>query len=108
MARHFHKRVGITIKVPEVAKATLDRQATARGLSTSIWAGQVFDIGFAAICARERSMPITDADLDAIVGATLLLCSRDWNTAAIATGLGVSEETIARILDGWRDYRRAA
>lgn len=107
MARPYHKHVGITINVPEIAKATLDRQASARSLSPSVWAGQVFDIGFAAICARERSMPVTDADLDAIVGATLMMWSKDWDSSSIATGLGVPEPTIIRILDGWRDYRRA-
>lgn len=100
--------IGITINVPEKAKLALDRQAAARGCASSFWAGQVFDIGFAAICAREKSMPVTDADLDALAGAALLLWSRgDWDTAAIAKGLGVPEATVARILDAWRDYRRA-
>lgn len=108
MARSFQRMIGITINVPERAKETLDRQASERGCATSVFAGQVFDIGFAAICAREKSMPLTDADLDAIAGATLLLWSRgDWETASIAKGLGVPEATVARILDGWREYRRA-
>jgi hypothetical protein len=102
------KMVGITLSVPEKAKQTLERQARERGVASSLWMGQVFDIGFAAICAREKSMPITDLDLDAIVGATLLLRAREkWDTATIAKGLGVSEPTIVRILDGWKTYRRA-
>ena len=104
----FHKHVAITINVPERAKLTLERQAHERGMATSLWTGQVFDLGFAAICAREKSMPITDPDLDAIVGATLLLRDREkWDTATIAKSLGVSEPTVVRILDGWREYRRA-
>lgn len=106
--RAFQKLVGITINVPEKAKLTLDRQAAERGCASSLWVGQVFDIGFAAICAREKSMPITDADLDAIVGGALLLWSRgDWDTASIALGLGVTEATVEKILGGWREYRRA-
>lgn len=108
MARKHHKMVGISCAIPEIAKVTFDRQARERGLPPSVWIGQVFDIGFAGVCARENSMPVTDPDLDAIVGATLLLWSRkDWDTAKIAKGLGVSEATVARILDGWREYRRA-
>lgn len=105
----FQKQVGITINVPERAKATLDRQARERGVASSLWTAQVFDLGFAAVCAREKSMPLTDVDLDAIVGATLLLRARDkWDTATIGKALGVPEPTVVRILDGWRDYRRAA
>lgn len=107
MARPYHKHIALTVNVPEIAKATLDRQAATRSLQPSVWAGQVFDIGFAAVCARERSMPITDSDLDAITSATLLLWSTSWDTASIAKGLGVPETTIVRILDGWREYRRA-
>lgn len=105
----FQRMIGITLNVPEKAKLTLDRQARERGCATSLWAGQVFDLGFAAVCAREKSMPVTDADLDAIVSATLLLRARDkWDTATIGKALGVPEPTVVRILDGWRDYRRAA
>lgn len=101
------KMVGISISVTEKAKKTLDRQAAARGLNSSHWAGLVFDMGFAAVCARDKSMPLGDADLDAIVGATLLLWARgDWNTADIAKGLGVPEAVVDRILAGWKDYRR--
>lgn len=100
--------IGIQINVTKKAKENLDRQARDRGIATSIWAGQLFDIGFAAVCAREKSMPITDKDLDAICGGTLLLWSSHWNTADIAQALGVSEPTVVRILDGWREYRRAA
>lgn len=108
MARTHHKMVGLTVPVTERAKLTLDRQAAERGVSSSFWAGQVFDMGFAAVCAREKSMPISDADLDAVVGGTLLLLARkNWDCAAIAGALGVPDETVARILDAWRDYRRA-
>lgn len=109
MARLPQKMVGLTLSVPERAKVTLDRQAQARGLASSLWANQVFDLGFAAVCAREKSMPITDGDLDAIVGATLLLTSdKEWDTATIAQALGVPEPTVVRILAGWSDYRRGA
>ena len=54
-------------------------------------------------------MPISDADLDAIVGGTLLLMSRsEWDSADIAAKLGVPEATVARIITAWRDYRRAS
>lgn len=107
--KHIGKMVGVTINVTAKAKDTLDRQAGQRGCASSLWASQVFDIGFAAICAREKSMPITDADLDAICGATLLLWARgDWDTARIAQGLGVPEATVSRVLDGWREYRRGS
>lgn len=107
--QHLFKMVGVTVNVTARAKETLDRQAKQRGMATSVWAGQVFDMGFAAVCAREKSMPISDADLDAIVSASLLLWARaEWTTAEIAKGLGVSEPTVERILDGWRNYRRGA
>lgn len=97
----------ITLTLPQQAKATLNRQAAARGYSTSVWAGLVFDMGFAAVCARDKGEPASAADLDAIVGATLLLREGEkWDTKRIAAGLGVSEATVARILDGWRTYRR--
>jgi hypothetical protein len=100
------KMVGISLSVPIKAKQTLDRQAAERGLASSMWIGQVFDAGFAAICAREKSMPIADGDLDAIVGATLLLRSENWAAGKIAAGLGVPKDTVQRILDGWKTYRR--
>lgn len=100
------KMVGIQISVPERAKATLDRQAAQRGISTSLWASQLFDAGFAAACAREKSMPSTDADLDAIVGAALLLREREkWDVETLARSPGVPEATIDRILDAWQVYR---
>lgn len=98
----------ITINITRKAKETLDRQARERGCASTLWAGQVFDLGFAAVCAREKSMPLTDKDLDAIVGASLLLWSAEFDTSEIAKGLGVSEATIAKIMDGWREYRRGA
>lgn len=87
---------------------TLDRQARERGIGSAMWASQIFDMGFAAVCAREKSMPITDADLDAIVGATLLLQARErWTAFKIAKALGVPESTVERILASWKQYRRA-
>lgn len=100
--------VAITINIPRKAKETLERQAKERGCAWSLWAGQVFDLGFAAVCAREKSMPITDKDLDAIVGATFLLWSAEFDTSEIAKGLGISEPTVVRIMDTWREYRRAS
>lgn len=103
------KMVGVTVAISERAKTTLERQAKERGIASSVWAGQVFDIGFAAVCAREKSMPISDADLDAIVDGTLLLMSRsEWDSADIAAKLGIPEATVARIISAWRDYRRAS
>ncbi len=103
------KMVGIQFSVPEKAKATLDRQARERGIATSLWASQLFDMGFAAVCGREKSMPVADGDLDAIVGAVLLLREREkWDTASLAKSLGVSEPTVVRILDAWKLYRAGA
>jgi hypothetical protein len=103
------KMVGITLSVPERAKATLDRQAKERSISTSLWASQIFDMGFAAVCGREKSMPVSDQDLDAIVGAVLLLRAREqWDTATLAKSLGVSEPTVIRILEAWKFYRAGA
>jgi len=107
MARVPMRLVGVTISITDRAKTTIDRQARERGLSSSLWAGQVFDMGFAAVCAREKSMPISDGDLDAIVGGTLLLTTRDaWDAETIAASLGVDRATVRRILDGWASYRR--
>lgn len=107
MAKRLYRTAGISWTVPEKAKIVLDRQAAERGILPSQWAGQIFDMGFAAVCAREKSMPVTDDDLDALVGATLLLRAREkWNPFRIAKALGVPEATVARILDGWAQYRR--
>lgn len=106
MSASLLKMTPIQITVSERAKETLARQAQARGLSMTKWANHLFDAAFLSACAREKSMPGTDADLDAIVGATLLLRAREkWDTATIARSLGVSEPTIVRILDAWREYR---
>ncbi|MBZ5760260.1 hypothetical protein LAV84_06825 [Rhizobium sp. VS19-DR104.2] len=103
------RMVGLSLSVSEKAKMTLDRQARQRGLHSSQWAGQIFDMGSAAVCARDKSMPVLDKDLDAIVGATLLLLeAKKWDTATIAKGLGVPEPVVVKILTGWRDYRRMA
>lgn len=100
------RMVGVTVSVTEKVKQNLDRQARERGISLSVWTGQLFDAAFAAACAREKSMPISDGDLDAIVGATLLLRAREqWDTATIAQALSVSEPTVVRILQLWKDYR---
>ncbi len=103
------KMTGLTLSVTEKVKANLDRQAAAHGVSLSVWCGQLFDMAFAAVCAREKSLEHYDQDLDAIVGATLLLREREkWDTATLAKGLGVSEPTVIRILDGWKTYRYAS
>jgi sirohydrochlorin ferrochelatase len=108
MVRSIQKpSVGIHINVTPRVKATLDAQAQARGYATSAWAGMLLDAGFAAVVARDKGQSHTDADLDAIVGATLLLTTRkEWDTTAIAKQLGIPESTVERILDGWRSYRR--
>lgn len=105
----FHgKLVGIQINVSAKAKETLDRQARERGIASSLWASQCFDIGFAAACAREKGMPVSDGDLDAICGATLLLkFGKSWKPDEIAKGLGVDEAVVKQILAGWKVYRRA-
>lgn len=106
MSASLLKMTPIQITVSERAKATLTRQAQERGLSLSKWSNQLFDAAFAAACAREKSMPATDADLDAVVGAALLLRAREqWDTATLAQSLGVSEPTVVRILEVWKDYR---
>jgi len=103
------KMVLMQITVSERAKATLDRQAQDRKIATAMWAGQIFDMGFAAVCGREKSMPVSDADLDAIVGAVLLLrAGEKWDTATLAKSLGVSEPTVVRILEAWKIYRAGA
>lgn len=100
------KMVTLQITVSEKAKMTMERQARDRGIALSHWMGQLFDAAFTAACAREKSMPVSDGDLDAIVGATLLLRAREqWDTATIAQALGVSEPTVVRILDTWKTYR---
>ena len=101
-------QISVTVNITKKAKETLDRQARERGCASSVWMGHVFDMGFAAVCAREKSMPVSDADVEAIVGATLVLWSDKWNTADMAKGLGVAEPVIIKILDGWREYRRAS
>lgn len=102
------KLIGVQISIPTRAKEVMDRQARERGLSSSLWAGLIFDIGFAAVCGREKSMPVSDADLDAICGATLLLkFGESWKVPAIAQALGVPETVVKRILEGWKQYRRA-
>lgn len=101
------KMVGVSLTVPLKAKQTLDRQAAERGIAPSLWIGQVFDLGFGAVCAREKSMPVSDGDLDAIVGATLLLTAgENWKPARIAQALGVDQVIVKRILEGWKRYRR--
>ncbi|WP_157179754.1 winged helix-turn-helix domain-containing protein [Rhizobium leguminosarum] len=101
--------VTIQITVSERAKATLDRQAQERKIASSMWAGQLFDMGFAAVCGREKSMPVSDGDLDAIVGAVLLLRAKEkWDTATLAKSLGVSEPTVVKMLEAWKIYRAGA
>lgn len=101
--------VGLTVPITEKAHLTLQRQARERGMNSSTWGGLVFDMGFAAVCAREKSMPIADGDLDAVVAGTLLLKSTDdWDTQEISRALGVPEATVVRMLTVWRDYRRGA
>lgn len=107
--RQHTRLVGLSVPITERAKLTLQRQAAERAMSSATWGGLVFDMGFAAVCAREKSMPGTDADLDAVVAGTLLLTSTgDWDTDEICRALGVSEATVVRLLDVWRNYRRGA
>lgn len=99
--------VGIQISVTDKVKSVLQRQAGARGYALSVWCGMLFDQAYAAVCAREKGLIHTDADLDAVVAGCLLLWARDeWDTAEIGQRLGISEATVAKILDVWRDYRR--
>ncbi len=61
-AKNHFKMIGIAIQIPERAKAALERQGARTRHRLQSVAGQVFDMGFAAVCAREKSMPIADAD----------------------------------------------
>lgn len=97
-------QITIPIKVSPKAQQALFTMGKERGFQPSAYAQLLFDAAFATRVGIARDMPVSDAELDEMVRATLCLAG-EFSTAAIAKRLGISEPLVTRILDGWRKQK---
>lgn len=93
--------ISLTIKLAPRVHQRLFEEAKPRGYTPTAFAQLLFDAAFSARMHQVREMPIGDAELDEMVRATLCLAG-DFSTEAIAKRLGIPEQLVERILDGWR------
>jgi hypothetical protein len=96
--------ISMTIKLAPLAHKRLFEDAKPRGYTPTAFAQLLFDAAFAARMRQVKERPADDAELDEMVRATLCLAG-DFSTAAIARRLGLSEQLVERILDGWRQQK---
>jgi hypothetical protein len=99
--------ISVTIKLPPRAHQRLHEMAKAKGYPIATYAQLLFDAAFSARVGQERGQPASDAEMDELVKAVFCLAGQ-VNVKAIAKATGVPEKTVQRILDGWRQHRRAA
>lgn len=88
----------INMSVPARVHQKLAEMAKSAGQSTSGYATTLFMAAYTARCKETG-----DRDLDDAVGRVILLWGTDFSIGAIAHHVGLSETTVRRILNAWRD-----
>lgn len=93
----------VNFDVDDRVFATLERLAAAQGYKPTRYAKMLFE---AAYASRVGAQP--DADIDAQVAAAIVLHGARKDSATIAKAVRLSEATVVRIIDAWRQERLAA
>lgn len=92
----------ITFNVTPKVKARLREGGEKLGYATGRYAKMLFEAGYAARIGQERDQPPIDRELDDQVRLVFALAGQA-DTKAIAKAVGIPEERVVRILDGWRE-----
>jgi hypothetical protein len=90
----------INFSIEDRVFVTLEKSAASHGYKATSYAKMLFEAAFAA---RVGVQP--NAGLDAQIGMALVMRAAKQDTANIAAVVGLSEATVVRILDAWRDCR---
>ena len=98
--------ITINLKVHSKVYQRLHEMGKPRGYTPTAYAHLLFEAGFAARVGQVRDDPISDAELDEQV-RLVFACAGQGNTAAIAKATGLPEARVVRILDAWREAKRA-
>lgn len=88
--------ISLDAKVHEVATA----QAKKLGYSVTGYVTLLFEAAYAARFGKSG-----DKELDQVVAGTLMLHGSGIDYAAIAKALGVTEETVEKVVGAWFDVR---
>lgn len=90
----------ISFSVPAIVMQNLTKRAGPLNIRPAEYARRLFDAAYAARIAGERGQETEDSDLDRAVRDVFLLadCEPDY----IAQALGLPQERVTRILEGWR------
>lgn len=97
----------LNILVENKVFAGVEARAAKLGLKTSTYANLLFNAAYAVRVGQERETPVDDSELDEQVKLVFCLAGQA-DAAAIAKATGVKEPLVQKILDGFRQYRRAA
>jgi hypothetical protein len=97
--------VPVTLKLPPKQHQKLFEEAKRHGYAPSVYAQLLFDAAFSARIGQVLEKPATDAELDAQVKLALILAGIG-DTQEISRATGLTEATVARILEGFREIRR--
>lgn len=95
----------INLRVTPLVYRNVLARAQAMGLPAGGYAKLLFEAAYSARIGREKQLPVADAELDEQVRAVFCLAG-EFDTAAIARTLGLTETFVAKVLDGWRQQRR--
>lgn len=98
--------VKIDLRVHPKVYQRLREMGKPRGYTPTAYAHLLFDAGFAARIGQEKDAPVTDVELDEQV-RLVFACAGQGDTAAIARATGIPEARVVRILDAWREAKRA-
>lgn len=98
--------VKIDLRVHPKVYQRLRDMGKPRGYTPTAYAHLLFDAGFAARVGQERDDPVADVELDEQV-RLVFACAGQGNTAAIAKATGLPESRVVRILDAWKEAKRA-
>ena len=90
----------VNFSIDDRVYATLEKLGEKQGYKATSYAKMLFE---AALAARLGIQP--DADLDAQIAAAVVLHGARQDTSLISRAVKLSEPTIMRIIDRWREER---
>lgn len=95
-------RTQINFEVDERVSTRLAKMAGDRGVSRIGYAKMLFEAAYAARCGVQP-----DAEIDEQIKIALVLWAARQDTATIAKAVGLSESTIVKAIDCWKQERAA-
>lgn len=93
----------VNFSVDDRVYSALEKRGREHGYKPVAYAKMLFEAAFAC-----RVGVSSDADLDAHISAVIVLHGAKLDTAAISKVVRLSEATVVKVIDAWRQERLAA